>query len=171
MSDSSSFVSPAPFRSASNRPSPRASRLAEFRNYLFLAAVVPASPLLAQHGGQIAYLGDLFVDAEFGSDTTGNGSPANPFKTITFALTMTSVNQTGPIAIVINPGSYDSSLETFPIVMKKDVSLQGTSALNTYIRGDEAVTDPVILFSAGTAGKFDQVYIDGVTVARGAVGI
>lgn len=132
--------------------------------------------------GQIAacqpnYHGDLYVDPEIGVDAANAGCPVRPYKTIGYALTQAST--TSPVTIVLNPGLYTTaSGESFPLVMKRNVSIQGTNALNTTIRGDitsEGACDEnyqvLISFVAQQTGDFDSVCIDSVNLSRGCVDI
>ena len=66
---------------------------------------------------------DYYVDANRGSNTTGDGTQTKPWKTITFAL-----NQNlGTVSTLhVAAGTYDTALgEIFPIIMKNGVSLVG----------------------------------------------
>lgn len=66
--------------------------------------------------------GNLYVDATHGSDVPGAGSSENPYKTITYAL---SVAVTGDV-IKVRPGVYDADLgEDFPISMRPGIDLEG----------------------------------------------
>ena len=65
---------------------------------------------------------DWYVDAINGSDSTGDGTEGNPWKTLTYATSQT--NQTGteedPCVMYVAPGVYSPSTngETFPIEFK-----------------------------------------------------
>lgn len=64
----------------------------------------------------------IFVDAANGSDTRGDGSRNNPFKTINYALQRA---QAGSV-IQLFPGVYsEESGETFPIRLKAGLTLRG----------------------------------------------
>lgn len=64
----------------------------------------------------------IFVDAANGSDTRGDGSRNNPFKTITYAIQRA---QAGSV-IQLFPGVYsEESGETFPIRLKAGLTLRG----------------------------------------------
>ncbi|MBD2181779.1 DUF1565 domain-containing protein [Aerosakkonema funiforme] len=77
----------------------------------------------------------LFVNPANGNDTAGNGSNGSPFKTITQALRVAQPNTT----IILAPGTYsEESGETFPIILKPGVSIQGDPAnkgRNAIIKG------------------------------------
>lgn len=66
---------------------------------------------------------DYYVDAITGTNSTGDGSPGNPWQTITYALSQ--ISGTGHI-LNVAAGMYDPTLgETFPILIKNGVSLVG----------------------------------------------
>ena len=94
-----------------------------------------------------------------GNDTTGVGSPAQPYRTITKALAMClgGVGET----IQVAAGSYDAAAgESFPIVLKSSVSLQGAGRDVTTIAGDGA-------HSCLVADHVNSVGIDGLTISGG----
>ena len=78
---------------------------------------------------------DVFVDATRGDDSTGDGSPASPWKTVTFTL-----GQGLAIGdhVWCAPGLYDSATngESFPLRLPTGVSLHGSTAGWTVLRGD-----------------------------------
>jgi len=64
----------------------------------------------------------IFVDAANGSDTQGDGSRSNPFKTITYAISRASAGS----IIQLLPGVYSAeSGEVFPIRLKAGLILRG----------------------------------------------
>ncbi|MCB0263073.1 MAG: right-handed parallel beta-helix repeat-containing protein [Calditrichaeota bacterium] len=66
----------------------------------------------------------LYVDAVNG-DNNGDGSQANPWKTITYALS--HITDANNHSILVAPGTYDPTLgESFPLQMKDGISLIGT---------------------------------------------
>lgn len=75
----------------------------------------------------------IFVDALKGSDISGTGSQANPYKTISMALSKT----TGTDAILVAPGTYTpvgaGGSEIFPLQLKPGTALicRGTGANRT----------------------------------------
>lgn len=70
---------------------------------------------------------DLWVDANDGSDTTGDGSAGNPYKTITKAL-QEAESQNWLATIYIAPGIYNAFLgEVFPMQVR-DANLIGQGA-------------------------------------------
>jgi hypothetical protein len=90
---------------------------------LLLLTVSVASQLSAQSV--------VYVNAATGNNTTGNGSAASPFKTITKAL---SVSSAAGDSIKVAPGTYNTAIgEIFPIEMPTDRKLIGTAGANTTI--------------------------------------
>lgn len=78
--------------------------------------------------GQISM---LFVDAKNGSDTSGNGSSTNPYKTLTKAVevlsTAKNLNPMG-VTITLLSGDYNAANgEKFPIVIPTKVSISGSN--------------------------------------------
>jgi hypothetical protein len=107
----------------------------------------------------------LWVSMLRGSDATGTGTSANPWATITKALSMANPGS-GHAVIMVMPGVYDEfSGETLPFEMKANVSIQGTGAVETILRSADEGTI-VVRFRATTAGAFDNVFIDGVTISH-----
>ena len=83
---------------------------------------------------------DYYVDAVNGSNATGNGTKATPWQSITYALQ----HVWGTVhTIHAAAGTYDNTLETFPISMKNHISLVGAGKDDTII--DAKQTDTVIL--------------------------
>ncbi len=84
----------------------------------------PVTPTLAP-------LTSIYVSASTGSDTSGNGSLSNPFKTLTKAVAVLdaakSLSPNG-VTIFLGAGDYDAANgEKFPIVVQKSVSVTGTN--------------------------------------------
>ena len=79
-------------------------------------------------GASTARATDWWVDAATGIDLPGRGSPADPFRTITFAVASATFGD----AIQVLPGTYDngSGGETFPIKLW-NISLTGSGAFTT----------------------------------------
>lgn len=111
---------------------------------LFLTAVA-ASALAAIVGGTactrwgqpgpitptLSPLTSIYVSATTGSDTSGNGSMAAPYKTLTKAVAVLvaakSVSSNG-VTISLGSGNYDAANgEKFPIVIPRTVSISGTN--------------------------------------------
>jgi parallel beta-helix repeat protein len=96
--------------------------------------------------------GELYVDVNTGSDNASCGTSNSPCKTITYALTKTSGNQT----IKVAKGTYNAaSGETFPLQLKPGTMLDGEAywwngvkvIKETFIEG----TTPMILGADGAS--------------------
>ncbi|MBN1895488.1 chitobiase/beta-hexosaminidase C-terminal domain-containing protein [bacterium] len=86
-----------------------------------------------------AAAGNYYVNASSGSNSTGDGTSAKPWKTITHALGQ--ISGTGH-TIHISNGTYDATLgEMFPILLKNGISLKGEG-------------DGVVIEANGTTGVF-----------------
>ncbi len=82
-----------------------------------------ATPILTAQAPASATV--IYVNSVTGQDTSGSGTTAAPYKTITFAL---SKAQPGTV-IQVAPGSYSKdSGETFPLVLNSGVTLQGNES-------------------------------------------
>ncbi len=69
----------------------------------------------------------LMVNPKTGNDTTGNGSPTSPFKTLTKALTVVKAETVTGLTIELQPGAYTTaSGELFPIVIPTGVTINGS---------------------------------------------
>jgi hypothetical protein len=111
---------------------------------LFLAAVA-ASALAGIVGGTactrwgqpgpitptLAPLSAIYVSATTGSDTSGNGSLTNPYKSLTKAvavLVAAKVVSPNGVTITLGTGDYNAANgEQFPIVIPRTVSITGTN--------------------------------------------
>lgn len=103
-----------------------------------------------------------FVDPVSGSDSF-TGSLQNPWRTVNFAL----ANVAAPGTIVLLPGVYSigTNGEIFPIdVFRSDVSIQGTSALNTVL--DAGGADGIRFIPIMAGQTFETTLVDGVTVTN-----
>ncbi|MBI1853982.1 MAG: DUF1565 domain-containing protein, partial [Planctomycetes bacterium] len=82
----------------------------------------------------IAHAQEVWVDAANGSDTAGVGTLAQPWRTLSFALTQ-------PVTTLhVLPGTYDSALgEHFPIPFLSGVTIVGSGAATTIVRGGPSV--------------------------------
>lgn len=85
----------------------------------------------------IAPLSAIYVDADTGSDTTGNGSSSKPYKTLTKAVEVlgaAKVISTTGVTIYLASGIYDAAKgEEFPIVVPRPVTISGNN-FNSGIR-------------------------------------
>ncbi len=81
---------------------------------------------------------DFYVDAT--SFAAGTGTGSCPFQTITAALTAANASTAANKTIHVAAGTYDAALgETFPLVLRKGISLAGAGAATTTIKGTGAL--------------------------------
>ncbi|MBN2847910.1 MAG: cell wall-binding repeat-containing protein [Coriobacteriia bacterium] len=121
-------------------------RAAHRRLGLLLAAILLFSmiPALGPPSAAAAAPADIWVSATTGSDTTGDGSAAAPFKTITKALSVAAAFDD----IHVMPGTYNTALgETFPLDIPQHVSLLGEGPPLPHIAGD-GVHTTITLYAA-----------------------
>lgn len=94
----------------------------------------------------------VHVNAQSGSDTSGDGSQLRPYQTITHALGVATANS----IVLLAPGEYsEASGERFPIQLRSGVTVQGSpnSALGqTVIRGSG-------LFASATGGMVQATLV------------
>ena len=76
---------------------------------------------------------DYYVSINTGSNSTGDGTIGNPWKTINYAIIQATLGDT----IRVMAGTYNSTWETLPIQMKDGVSLIGEGSDNTIIDGSD----------------------------------
>jgi uncharacterized repeat protein (TIGR01451 family) len=140
---------------------------------LFLSPF-PPRPVQAAEAGALApdpthnlqAMNIYYVDAATGNDTTGSGTPAAPWRTITYALGQI----TAPTAeLHAAPGTYDEALgESFPIVMKSGVSLMGASYTATVISGNSS---SAVIHFPSTAVYTASTVISGFKIRGGLAGV
>jgi parallel beta-helix repeat protein len=122
----------------------------------------PGVQLLAQ--GQESNINILYVSSSGGSDTTGNGSDRDPFKTLTYALSVAPPNT----AILLAPGTYSAQTgEQFPLFLKPSVTVQGnpnTRGQNILIKGGGDFISPTWAGQNITILGADGAGLSGVTV-------
>jgi hypothetical protein len=100
-----------------------------------------------------AQANDYYVNATTGNNMPSNGAQANPWKTITYALSQ--ITGTGH-TVYVAAGTYDTVLgETFPIVIKNGVSLVGAgeSVCILDAKGSNGVIRAIGISDAKTAIK------------------
>jgi hypothetical protein len=107
------------------------------RSFFVLLAAVSLVALIntaacTRRGGQSTTpptatpLTTFVVNPKTGSDTTGNGSSANPFKTLTKAVSVVAKSTTEGLTIQLMPGAYTAANgEIFPIVIPTAVTIDG----------------------------------------------
>jgi hypothetical protein len=122
-----------------------------------LLAVTAALPLVL--GCHDDHDDDLFehewyVDALYGSDFSGDGTPAFPFRTITHALQHA---ESGDV-IFVAPGTYSTSIgEVFPIIVRNGVTIEGEP-------GTKGMGSPATLVLGGGSSTISGGVLDGQTV-------
>ncbi len=144
--------------------------LANGETYFF---VVKARDGLGQRDGNVVELSatpavnglvGVFVDVNFGSDLTGDGSYGNPWRHITYAISQV----TGPETVWVRPGTHDTTVdgdgfsEIFPILLKDGVSVRSTGGATVTTIDAESV-DRVIRADNVGAGTI----LDGFTITGG----
>ena len=108
-------------------------------------------------------LQDFYVDAVYGSDSTGTGAQLNPWQTITYALSQVTGTQINPAIIHIAAGTYDANLgEMFPLEMEDYVSLSGASSSTCIIDADGASESVIECIGA------DDISIGRLTITNGS---
>ena len=70
---------------------------------------------------------NFYVDSEMGSDDFGDGSMYNPWRSLTYALSIVKGDRFYPVNLYINYGIYseDTTNENFPLFLKEYVNLIG----------------------------------------------
>jgi len=95
-----------------------------------MAVLLMGASLSACGGGGVgegaqSLLTGIYVDAATGNDTTGDGSSANPYKTIRRGIQGADIGE----VVRVGPGTYDvANGERFPIIPGFGVTIQGTEA-------------------------------------------
>ena len=79
----------------------------------------------------IVPLASIYVDPSTGSDTSGNGSQAKPYKTLTKAVAVLAASKNrspNGVSILLAAGDYSAANgEKFPIVVPVSVTISGTN--------------------------------------------
>ena len=75
---------------------------------------------------------DFYVSID-GNDAMGDGTQLHPWRTISYAL---SQAKSPGVTIHVGPGTYDSNLEGFPLILKDGVSISGAGMDLTIIDAD-----------------------------------
>lgn len=118
-------------------------------------------PSLVQTG-QYRY----YVDAVNGSNVTGNGTSVAPWQTISYAMGQIMGTD---VELHVAPGVYDAALgESFPVVMKPEISLIGAGYTQTIIAGNGS--DSVIRFPASSIYT-ETTVLQGFKITDGAQGV
>lgn len=93
---------------------------------LLVAGLMPVAPASA-----VPTYTDVYVDAALGSDSTGDGSVAAPYKSISHAVGMVGAGAYVHVA----PGVYSPTTtgETFPLALPSSAQIVGTAGATTTI--------------------------------------
>ncbi len=136
------------------------------RSLFALVLVIPVS------SGQALAQQDFWVNAEFGSNSNSGTSSSFPFKTVSFALSQVTQDESTLHLMGTSTVDYTrNNGETFPWALKQDVSLIA----------EPTVSNPNIIVDVGNAGtnavEFDpgdpvsSSRISGITFQGGAVAV
>lgn len=121
---------------------------------LLVAAFVPVSSAAA---GVVPSV--IYVDAVDGNDTTGNGSAASPYHSLTKAFTLAGDGTT----VYVAPGTYDTSVEAnFPLYLPAGAFVQSLEGRDVTVIDAES-TDYVLDITDPT----DGTGIRGFTIQNG----
>lgn len=123
---------------------------------LALVTLAGASSLLAQGSCTTWY-----VEPVRGLNTGTGLSPFDPFATLTFALAQADLS-VGRDVVVLLPGEYNSTNEAYPLEVPANVSIRGTSALNTVLRLTSG-GGPILRFAPKGIDDHDQTVVDAVS--------
>lgn len=127
-----------------------------------IAAIALSIPLPRS----LASPGVYYVDAVNGNDTTGDGSQARPWRTITYALSRVSSGDT----IRVLTGTYNVTLgEAFPLNLPPGVSLIGSGRDATIISGQS--TSAVLYIRGDTTHILSNTVVSHLTLEGGKVGL
>ena len=120
------------------------------------AALIPVIYAMCVFGATFAPGATYYVNVGTGANAN-NGSSGAPWKTITYALTTVVSGD----VVNVSAGLYTSSSETFPLVMKNGVTLQGAGFLTTIIDAGSVSGRRVFTCSSITTGLIDSFTIQG----------
>lgn len=97
---------------------------------------------------------EWYVDALYGSDFNGDGTPAFPFRTISHALEHA---RDGDV-IFVAPGTYSTAIgEEFPLVLQDDVTIEGEP-------GTKGMGSPATLILGGGSTTVSGGAMDGQAI-------
>ncbi len=124
----------------------------------------------AEPTGPLPLCNTVYVSPDLAIGNNSNpGTMKEPFLNIQNAIWEASLHI--PAVVVLLPGTYSPSTngEYFPINMELDVSIQGTSAMNTVLDGESYNSDLINFrpWLQGPQGSFDETYVDSITLRRG----
>ncbi|MFN3243648.1 MAG: DUF1565 domain-containing protein [Planctomycetota bacterium] len=125
---------------------------------LFAALLLPA--FVAAQDPQPIDCGTFYVDPANGNDNNA-GTLAQPLRTLRQAAQLARNSGTDD-TIVLLPGEYDQTSESWPLLVPPRTCIQGTNALNTVLITDSAAT--VLEFIPEQVNAYDNAVVDGVTI-------
>ncbi len=106
----------------------------------------------------------LFVDAVFGNDSSGDGSPEFPYRTISHAIEHSARGD----LIRVAPGTYSTTIgETFPIRIPENVTVEGDAGTRGQGTTATLITGGGTQTTSGGTNVNVAVVIDGGGVLRG----
>ena len=101
-----------------------------------ITVLLAADTSLIAHGYAILVDPDKIYVSIFGSDTTGVGSEAFPYRTITKAMTRATSGKT----VYVGPGDFNIAAgEDFPITVNTGITIHGSGPDSTFITGPGGV--------------------------------
>ncbi|MDD4351567.1 MAG: right-handed parallel beta-helix repeat-containing protein [Candidatus Gracilibacteria bacterium] len=102
-----------------------------------------------------------------GDDSTGDGSSASPWETLTHAAQYTS---TGSVSVAA--GTYDGSGESFPIRLAKGILISGDGNTTTHFSFGNPISNGLLLYGDQTIEKinFEGIPDDGAYYALKVIG-
>ncbi len=127
---------------------------------IVLALGSPHNVAMSAAGGS----GTVFVDANSGSDSTGDGSASNPWKSISYATA-----QSGVTAVQAASGTYDEANgESFPITLPsgRSYSLVGPSDGSAVVTHTTATGSPYVFYATmgGGPNSTDTISLQNLTI-------
>ena len=112
----------------------------------------------------------IHIDAVNGTNAPGNGAAAKPYKSITYALLLSTRGELpDPWHVHIHPGTYDADLakpaserEIFPLVLRNEMIFEGTTtAEECVIDGQHTGSTPVPIL---TGTDIEGIIIRNLTI-------
>ena len=112
----------------------------------------------------------VHVNPTLGNDTDGSGSEANPYQTITRALTTVGNDDVFPTVIQLAPGSYTQDTgEQFPLTLKPKVILRGdepNQGSTVLLIGGGNIISPTFSRQNVTITALEDSQIRGLTITN-----
>lgn len=132
-----------------------------FLSVMLAVALLPVAPVAS---GALPIPRTYYVNPVAGSDTTGTGSAALPFRSITHAMTLSGAQD----HILCAPGTYSTaSGEHFPILVNNGVCVKALQRRTAWVEGD----GNAMVFAMQGAGQHTElnglVMLNGSTIGDG----